>query len=243
MSDRPTGYLSAEEIEALSSVSTATITTQLLNRGFRNTFMQDVRPIRADMRMLGYAFTLRYIPMREDLDVGASFDNLTNPQRIAIEQIGPQDVLVVDARGETGSGVLGDILITRIKVRGAAGVVTDGSYRDTPGVAEVGIPAYARGMHGTASSKLHHPVDINLPIGCGGVPVFPGDLIVGDAEGVVVIPAHLAAEVAHAALAQERYEAWALAKIQAGASIVGTYPPDDATSAAYEAETGGKAGH
>jgi regulator of RNase E activity RraA len=128
-------------------------------------------------------------------------------------------------------------------MRGAAGVVTDGSYRDTPGVAEVGIPAYARGMHGTASSKLHHPVDINLPIGCGGVPVFPGDVIVGDAEGVVVIPQRLAGEVALGALAQERYEAWALAKIQAGASIIGVYPPDDATRATYEAETGGKAGH
>jgi regulator of RNase E activity RraA len=243
MPERPTGYLSAEELDALNQVSTATITTQLLNRGFRNTFMQDVRPVRPELRMLGYAFTLRYIPMREDLDIGASFDNLTNPQRIAVEQVGPGDVLVVDARGETGSGVLGDILITRIQRRGAAGVVTDGSYRDTPGVAEVGIPAYARGMHGTASSKLHHPVDINMPVGCGGVPVFPGDVIVGDAEGVVVIPHHLASEVAHGALAQERYEAWALAKIQAGASIIGTYPPDDATRAAYEAETGGRAGH
>lgn len=235
MSERPTGFLSAEELEALRRVSTATLTTQLFKRGIRNMFMRGVRPLRTDKHMVGYAFTLRYIPAREDLGVSSHFDNTTNPQRIAVESVGQDDVLVIDARGEDRAGTLGDILISRIKARGAAGVVTDGAFRDSPGVAQVDMATYARAMHASMSSLVHHPVAINEPIACGGVAVYPGDVLVGDAEGVVVIPQHLAAEVAREGRDQELYEEWVYKKIEAGASIHGLYPPDDDTRAEYDA--------
>lgn len=234
MTDRETGYLSDDETQALREVSTASLTTQLLKRGLQNTFLQGVQALRPDLRMVGYAVTLRYIPAREDLDRGADYDNTTNPQRIAVEMVGPGDVLVIDARGDLSAASLGHILMTRIAMRGAAGVVSDGAFRDSPSISEVNLPTYAAGMNATTSFVSHHPADINVPIGCGGVAVFPGDVLVGDAEGVVVIPRHLAAEVARDTREQDRFETWALAKIQEGASIRGVYPPDDATRAEYE---------
>lgn len=234
MTERETGYLTSEELEALRQVSTASLTTQLLKRGLQNTFMQGVAPLRPDLRMVGYAFTLRYIPAREDLDRSTDYDNWTNPQRVAVESVGPDDVLVIDARGDLGSASLGHILMTRIMKRGAAGVVSDGAFRDSPSISMLDLPTYSGGMNATTSFVTHHPTDMNLPIGCGGVAVFPGDVIVGDAEGVVVIPRHLASEVALATLEQDRFESWALARIEAGMSIRGTYPPDEETRAEYE---------
>lgn len=233
--ERPTGYLSPEAVEALRQVSTATLTSQLLKRGFRNTFMGGVLPLRPDLRLVGYAFTLRYIPMREDLDLQGGYDNLTNVQRLAIEAVGPGDALVIDARNDVGAATLGDILATRAKVRGAAGIVTDGAFRDAGAMREIDLPTYSRGIHATMSSTRHHPVDMNVPIGCGGVMVLPGDVIAGDAEGVVVIPRQVAEEVALAALEQERLEAFVLDKVRHGASIRGVYPPDEQTLAEYEA--------
>ncbi len=235
MAERPTGYLTEQQKASLLQVSTATITTQLFRRGVTTGFMEDVRPLRPDLRMVGYAYTLRYIPMREDLGRSPDFDNTTNPQRLAIEAVGPDDVLVVDAGGRTGGAVLGDILITRMLARGATGVVTDGSFRDSPGVAQIGLPAYARAMHAYMSSIVHFPVGLNEPVGCGGVAVIPGDVIVGDAEGVVVIPRAMASEVAEGALEQEAYEAWAMKKIEDGEAIHGIYPPSDETRAEFEA--------
>jgi regulator of RNase E activity RraA len=235
MSERETGYLSADDIEALRNVSTASLTTQLLKRGLQNTFMQGVSALRPDKRMVGYAFTLRYIPAREDLDRSTDYDNWTNPQRVAVESVGPDDVLVIDARGDLSAASLGHILMTRIMKRGAAGVVSDGAFRDFPSISALDLPTYASGMHGTTSFVSHHPTDMNLPIACGGVAVFPGDVIVGDAEGVVVIPRHLAAEVARDTLEQDHFERWALAKVESGASIRGVYPPDEATRAEYDA--------
>src|SRR5690606_8555428 len=130
--------------------------------------IRDVHPVRPDLRMVGYAFTLRYIPMREDLGSGSQFDNRTNPQRVSVEQVGPGDVLVIDARGETGAGVLGDILITRMQQRGAAGIVTDGAFRDTPAIQTIDLPTYCRASAPYMSAVLHHPVDINVPVACGG---------------------------------------------------------------------------
>lgn len=235
MSERPTGYLSAAAEAALRQVSTATLTTQLLKRGFRNTFLAGLVPVRPDLRLVGYAFTLRYIPMREDLDLSGDFDNWTNQQRIAVETVGPGDVLVIDARNETVSGTLGNILATRVMVRGAAGIVSDGAFRDWPAFQAIDLPTYARAAHATASSARHHPADLNVPIGCAGVAVMPGDVVVGDAEGVVAIPRAVAEEVALAALEQERLEEFILAKVAAGASIRGVYPPDERTRAEYEA--------
>lgn len=236
--ERPTNYLSPEAEAALREVSTATLTSQLLKRGFRNTFLTGVEPLRPDLRMVGYAFTLRFVPMREDLDIDRTVDNLTSQQRIAIESVGPNDVLVIDARGETGSGTIGDILATRMKVRGAVGVVTDGGLRDRAGMQATGLPSYARATHGNASPTKHHPADINRPIGCAGVLVMPGDVVVGDADGAVVIPRAVAEEVALAALEQEQIEAFVLTKIQSGSSIIGVYPPGDELRSEFERQRG-----
>ncbi len=233
--ERETGYLTADELQALREVSTASLTTQLLKRGLQNTFIQGVQALRPDLRMVGYALTLRYIPAREDLDRSTDYDNLTNPQRVAVEMVGPDDVLVIDARGDLSAASLGHILMTRIMMRGAAGVVSDGAFRDSPSISQLELPTYAAGMNGTTSFVSHHPTDINLPIGCGGVAVFPGDVIVGDAEGAVVIPRHLAAAVARDTREQDRFETWALARVREGASIRGVYPPDEKTRAEYEA--------
>lgn len=235
MDQRPTGYLSDEARAALHEVSTATLTSQLLKRGFRNTFLGGLAPLRPDVRMVGYAFTLRFVPMREDLDHSAPVDNLTSAQRIAIESVGPDDVLVMDARGDLNSGTIGDILTMRMKLRGAAGVVTDGALRDRKGMQATGLPSYARATHGASSPTRHHPADINQPIGCAGVLVMPGDVVVGDADGVVVIPQAIAEEIALAALEQEELEAFVLTRIEAGASIIGVYPPNEKTRAEFDA--------
>jgi regulator of RNase E activity RraA len=219
--------LSPEAVEKLRRVSTATLTSQLLGRGFRNTFIAGLRPTRPDLRLVGYAFTLRYVPTREDVGYQVAFDNETNVQRLAVEAVGPGDVLVIDARGELGAASLGDILATRVRQRGGAGIVTDGCLRDSPGFAGIDLPAYYRAPHASASSILHHPVDLNVPIGCGGVLVVPGDVIVGDAEGVVVVPAKLAEAVAHDALEQELVEEFALERVRQGESIQGLYPLSD----------------
>jgi regulator of RNase E activity RraA len=185
-----TGERVGEDVLALlRGVSTATLSSQLLKRGFAQLFMRGVKPLRPDLRMAGQAFTLRYIPARADLGgLGGDFDNRTNRQRLAVEAVGPGDVLVIDARGDTGAGSLGNILATRVRVRGAAGIVTDGAFRDAPAFREIDLPTYAAGQHANISSTIHHPVDLNVPVACGGVTVLPGDVVVGDAEGVIVIP-------------------------------------------------------
>jgi regulator of RNase E activity RraA len=230
--------LTAEAWRKLHEVSTASLTSELLKLGFRNTFMAGVRPLRPDKRMVGYAFTLRYIPAREDLDFQVEYDNWTNPQRVAVETIEPDQVLVIDARGETSAASLGHILCTRLMMRGAAGLVTDGALRDYPAIAPLDFPSYARGAHGTTSSVLHHPADFGLPIGCGGVMVQPGDVVVGDAEGVAVIPVNVAEEVADRCYERDRLEAWLHRRVAGGASIRGTYPPDEETLAEYRRSTG-----
>jgi regulator of RNase E activity RraA len=230
-----THTLSDEALARLKTVSTATLTSQLNKRGLRNTFLAGIYPLRPDLRMVGYAFTLRYIPAREDM-ADELYDNTRNVQRLAVEAIGPDDVLVIDARGDVGLGAtLGNILGTRIKVRGAAGLVTDGALRDTPGFKDLDLPTYIRAPHATSSFVVHHPVEMQVPIGCAGVAVLPGDIIIGDGEGVVVIPARMAEEVAHDAYEQECREEFIQQKIASGASILGVYPPDEETLAEYKA--------
>jgi regulator of RNase E activity RraA len=224
-----------ETLDKLLRPSTATLTSVLNHQGLWNTFMRGVSPLKPGMKMAGSAFTLRYIPAREDLDRTGSVDNLTDVQRVGIEQIGPNEVLVIDARGDTSAGTMGSILALRVYVRGAVGLVTDGSYRDSPVIADIGIAAFAGAMNARTNKTVHHPIDIQVPIACGGVAVFPGDIIVGDGEGVVVIPRHLAAQVAEAAAAQEEKEDFITEKIKSGASIIGTYPADAETLAEFEA--------
>jgi regulator of RNase E activity RraA len=231
----PVERVSDEILALLRQVSTATLSSQLTRRGFTQLFMGGVLPLRPDLPMAGQAVTLRYIPAREDLERTGEFNNLTNKQRIAVESVGPGDVLVIDARGDTRAGSLGNILATRIKSRGAAGIVTDGAFRDTPAIRAIDLPTYARGQHPNISFTIHHPVDINVPIACGGIAVLPGDVLVGDAEGVIVIPRAVAEEVAREAYEQERKEEFLLGKIEAGSSIIGVYPPDEETLREYEA--------
>jgi regulator of RNase E activity RraA len=229
----PYERVAPEVLALLAQVSTATLSSQLNRRGFKQLFLQDVAPLRPELRLVGQAFTLRYIPAREDLEHTQDFDNLTNKQRVAVESVGPGDVLVIEARGDTRAGSLGNILATRVKQRGAAGIVTDGAFRDTPSIQSIDLATYARGQHPNISFTIHHPVAINVPIGCGGVAVLPGDVMVGDAEGVIVVPLTVAADVARDAYEQEQKEAFILTKIESGRSILGVYPPDEATLREY----------
>jgi regulator of RNase E activity RraA len=220
--------------EKLRHVSTATLTTQMLKRGFRNVFIQGVYPLNPNAgNMVGEAYTLRYIPAREDLDVLEVFKDRSHPQRKAVEDIPPGHVLVMDCRGDASVASAGGILVTRMMKRGAAGLVSDGGLRDSPEIAQLPFPAYCAGPSAPTNLIKHHAADINLPIGCGGVPVYPGDIIVGDGEGVVVIPAELAEQVAHDAAEQSIFEDFVTEKVRNGAGIFGLYPPDEATQAEF----------
>jgi regulator of RNase E activity RraA len=228
--------LAEETRRLLELTTTATLTTQLFKRGLRNTFIQGVRRLtQVSSVMVGEAFTLRMIPAREDLDHPDMFAERSHPQRRAIEECPAGAVLAIDCRKNTRGGCLGDILIARLLERGVAGVVTDGAMRDTPQIAALAIPVYAGGAAAPASFGIHHAVDLNQPIACGDVAVFPGDVLVGDAEGVVVIPRHLGDEVARDAAEQEQLESWILKEVKAGREIFGLYPPDEATRARYQA--------
>src|SRR6476659_9141119 len=182
--------LKPETREKLKSVSTATLCTALYKRGLRNQFIQDVHPLNPDLgTMVGEAFTLRYIPAREDLNPISVFQDRAHPQRKAVEDCPLGAVLVIDSRKDARAASAGSILVTRLMVRGAAGVVTDGGFRDSPEIAELAMPAYHHRPSAPTNLTLHQALDINVPIGCGDVPVWPGDVVVGHREGVIVIPA------------------------------------------------------
>ena len=224
----------AATIEALRQVTTATLTTQLFARGLRNTLLHGVNLIHpAAQRMVGEAFTLRYIPAREDIDLLSVFRDYDHPQRKAVESVGPGQVLVIDSRCRSRAASLGNILATRLAQRGCVGVVTDGSIRDADGFAKLDLPTFANGVCATTNLALHHAVDMQVPIGCAEVAVYPGDIMVGDADGVICIPRHLAVEVAEAAVEQERLEEYILSLVESGAPLRGTYPADEATVAGY----------
>ncbi len=226
-------YDNDETVDALRRVSTATLTTQLFRRGFRTRFMQDVAPLKPGSRMVGVARTLRYLPMREDLDTLATLGSRSNAQRALIEDFRPHEVLVIEGRGDLRAGSLGNILALRLQVRGAAGIVTDGAFRDSPNIRKLDIPSYAAGENANTNLTIYHPADSDLPIGCGGVLVEPGDAVVGDEEGVVVIPAALAEEVARDALEQEIKEHFIYQQVSQGASVFEAYPMNEETEARY----------
>jgi len=214
--------------QKLMGVSTATLCTALFKRGLRNQFIQDVHPLNASLpNMVGPAFTLRYIPAREDLNTIKVFEDRGHPQRVAIETCPEGAVLVMDSRKEARAASAGSILVTRLMKRGAAGVVTDGGFRDSPEIAELGMPAYHSRPSAPTNLTLHQALDINVPIGCGDVAVFPGDVMVGDREGVVVIPAHLAEEIANEAVEMTAFEDFVTEEVKGGRSILGLYPPTD----------------
>jgi regulator of RNase E activity RraA len=217
--------------EQLMKVSTATLCTALFQRGLHHQMVQDVRPLQASgPNMVGEAFTLRYMPAREDRNPLSVFQNRDHPQRVAVEQCPPGAVMVIDSRKDARAASAGGILVARLMQRGVAGVVTDGGFRDSPDIAKYAMPAYHRQPSAPTNLTLHEAIEINGPIGCGDAPVFPGDVIVGDAEGVVVIPAHLADEVAAEATEMTVFEDFVQEKVMEGRSILGLYPPTDEQS-------------
>lgn len=217
--------------DKLRKVSTATLCTALFKHGLRNQFIQHVHPLNPGLsNMVGEAFTLRYIPAREDLNPITVFLDPKHPQRVAVEQCPPGSVLVIDSRKDARAASAGSILVTRLMKRGVAGVVTDGGFRDSPDIAQLAIPAFHSRPSAPTNLTLHQALDINVPIGCGDVAVWPGDVVVGDAEGVVVIPAHLAGEIAEEAREMTAFEDFVTAKVLEGRSIFGLYPPTDEQS-------------
>jgi len=219
--------------DRLARVSTATLTAQLQRRGIHNTFLSGVVPVKEGQRMVGTAHTLRYVPMREDMQ--GELVRGQNAQRRAIESLAPAEVLVIEARGEPDAGTIGDIFVLRALRRGAAGVITDGALRDTATIRAIDLPVYHRASHAATRARRHMPLDHQVPIACAGVTIFPGDVLVGDGDGVVVIPAALAEEVAADAAQQEREEEWAVERVDAGESTVGVFPVSKERRAEFEA--------
>lgn len=219
--------LEARTRERLMTISTATLTTAMFKRGFKNIYLQGPQRLRPGANMVGVAYTLRYIPAREDLDVLASFADRENAQRKGVEECPAGAVFVIDSRGDATAASAGCILATRLMKRGCQGIVTDGGFRDTPEIAALEMPAYHARPSAPTNLTKHHAVAINDPIGCGGVAVFPGDVLVGDNEGVVCIPAHLADEVAEEAAEMTVFEDYVLEMVTQGASTFGLYPPTD----------------
>ena len=214
--------------EKLKRVSTATICTALFKRGLRNAFIQDVHPLNPALpNMVGEAFTLRYIPAREDLNPITVFQDRKHPQRVAVETCPAGAVMVIDSRKDARAASAGSILVTRLMMRGVAGVVTDGGFRDSPEIARLAIPSYHHRPSAPTNLTIHQALDINVPIGCGDAAVFPGDVVVGDAEGVVVIAAHLADAIADEAVEMTAFEDFVTERVNAGQSILGLYPATD----------------
>jgi regulator of RNase E activity RraA len=235
--------LSDSTRDKLKAVSTATLCTALFKRGLRNQFIQNVHPLGfKGENMVGPAFTLRYIPAREDLNQLSVFLDRAHPQRKAVEECPPGSVFVIDSRKDARAASAGSILVSRLMVRGAAGIVTDGGFRDSPEIAQLTMPAYHQRPSAPTNLTAHQAIEINGSIGCGDAPVFPGDVVVGDGEGVVVIPAHLADEIAEEATEMTAFEDFVTEKVLEGRSILGLYPPTDEHSktdfAAWRKEKG-----
>ncbi len=227
--------VSLQVLEQLKRISTATLTSQLFKLGFRNTYLTGVRPLNPSLRMAGEAVTVRFVPAREDLATFEAIGKPGYPQRKAIDEIQPGQVLVLDCRNIDAVAAGGEILMSRLKSRGAAGAVTDGSFRDYASIQKLGFPVFAKGMAASAHIHRHIAMDINLPVGCAEVLVMPGDIMVGDEEGVVCIPRHVVDQIAKTGIEMEELESWVLEKVAAGAPLAGTYPPNDAMRAEYEA--------
>ncbi len=223
--------MNPETRDRLMKVSTATLCTALFKRGLRSQMIQNVRPLNPDgPNMVGPAFTLRYMPAREDRNGIEVFLNRDHPQRKAVEECPPGAVMVIDSRKDARAASAGGILVARLMKRGVAGVVTDGGFRDSPDIAKYTMPAYHCQPSAPTNLTLHEAIEINGPIGCGDAPVFPGDVIVGDAEGVLVLPAHLADELAVEAVEMTVFEDFVQEKVMEGRSILGLYPPTDPQS-------------
>ena len=227
--------MNEETLRVLENTSSASIATMLYKRGLRNQFVQNVSRLNPDgKRMVGPVYTLRYIPAREDLNPVEVFRDPDHPQRRAVEEIPPGHILVMDCRLDASAASAGSILATRLAIRGCAGIVTDGGLRDAEEIAKLNMPSFCAKPSAPTNLTKHQALDLNVPIGCGGVAVFPGDIAVGDGDGVIIIPAELADEIAAEAKGMEKYEAWVLQQVRAGESIIGLYPMNDETRKRYE---------
>ena len=214
--------------DKLKTISTPTVATALFKRGFRNQAIQNVHPLSPVQPVLvGPAFTLRYMPAREDLNKLEVFRDRGHPQRKAIEDCPPGAVMVIDSRKDARAASAGAILVTRLMQRGCAGVITDGGFRDSAEIARLGFPAYHHRPSAPTNLTLHQAIEINGPIGCGDAPVFPGDVILGDSDGVIVIPAHLADEIADETVEMTAFEDFVTEEVRKGRGIFGLYPATD----------------
>ncbi|MEQ3553499.1 ribonuclease activity regulator RraA [Pseudonocardia nematodicida] len=226
-----------EVFAQLRRVSTATLATQLYRRGIRQPFLVGLSPVGDGFDgFVGEAFTMRFIPAREDIDP------LDDPYRTgnvlqweAVETVGPGQVIVVDSRDDITAASAGDMLVTRAMRRGAAAFVTDGAFRDGAALGRLGFPAYSRAITATTRPASFHVADLQVPIGCAGVAVYPGDILVGDRDGIIVVPRAIAAEIAGPSVEQEELEDWLQQRVRDGAELWGTYPPDENTRAEYAA--------
>jgi len=235
MKSADTTMLDADVREKLARSSTCNISNCLLKRGLKNTFLLRIHAVAEHQPvMVGRAFTVRFIPAREDMDSMALYARDDSLHRRAIEECPPGAVLVFAAGGDHRAAIMGDMMALRLKVRGVAGVLTDGGYRDVPGIRDTGLPCFQHQSSGPATPIWLHPVEFNTPVGCAGVAIYPGDVIVGDGEGVVVIPQHLTEEVAEEAAVNADYERFAAAHVRNGRSIFGLFPATEESQKEYQ---------
>ena len=231
--------VSAELIERYGKITSGTLTTELFRRGLRQCFLVGLRPMNPNAaRFAGEAFTMRMIPAREDVDTYATLTPHANPNNLqweAVENIGKDQVLVIDSRNDPRAASAGAMLPTRMMIKGAAGIVTDGSFRDGQELARLPFPAYAREVVASTRLSFHHVADLQVPISCADVAVYPGDIIVGDGDGITVVPRQMAAEMIEACEKRDELEKYLSYRVGAGEGLYGVYPPTDQTRADFEA--------
>jgi regulator of RNase E activity RraA len=235
----PTERVPREILDQLGTITSGTLTTQLFKRGLRQNFLVGLKPLNPERaNFVGEAFTMRLIPAREDIDVYRTLTPYANPDNLqweGVDQIAKDQVLVIDARNEVRAGTCGSILVAHMQAKGCAAIVTDGALRDGVEIAALGFPAYARQITATSRLSYHRVADLQVPVSCADVAVYPGDILVGDGNGVTVIPRQMAAEIARDGIEQDGLENYLMLRIQAGDRLYGTYPPDDQTRADFNA--------
>ena len=226
-------------IDRLARVSSGSLTTELFRRGLKQCFLVGLKPLNSKAaNFAGEAFTMRFIPTREDIDTYATLTPYPNPDNLqweAVEQIGRGQVLVIDSRNDMSSASAGNVLLTRMLAKGCAGIVTDGGLRDGQEIAEMPFPAYARGIVASTRLSTHHAADLQVPIACAGVAVYPGDIVVGDGDGITIVPRHMAADMADACEKRDAFETYLVKRIASGEGLYGVYPPTDKIRADYAA--------
>lgn len=233
----PQPFVPDDILDRLAKLTSGSLTTELFRRGFRQPVMTGLTPLNKKMKpFAGRAYTMRFIPAREDIDTYATLTttpNADNLQWVGVEQVSPGEVVVIDSRRDTSAASMGNMLITRMMKRGGRGVVTDGAFRDGTELSGMDFPIWSAGVTATTRLSFHHVADLQVPIACGGIAVYPGDVIHGDGDNITVIPAHLAAELADACEARDEIEAYLAMRVEAGEALWGLYPPSDATRAEY----------